>query len=363
MLISLDRKSGMQNSFAKPFEQLAVTCCPPSSNSSLKISVYIPTANRPKMLRVALQSVADQTALGSVAEVVVIENLGNRESEKVCREFPQLPIHYVFRDPPLPPGIESFEEALQHIHCEYLAILFDDDYWAGQHLERSIQSHSLTPGIVASYCTWIGTIGLEGYCTLIEGSYIPWFVSKTPQLAGRRILNLAELIVANLMGVPFHYSSLLVKREIWEKSLDCIRDGNPCDCDRLQPVEFGLYGKVAVDTQPSVFIGIHAGTENERLRKSGEESKWLAGSTDKILKLATLKKIDLYQEVSRQLVKKNVSALELEAKSPLRICKLLGINDSLPAPSFTLRLRRIAKAFFRNACPPILRHWIHTWRK
>ena len=126
------------------------------------------------MLRTALRSIAAQTALSAVGEVVVIENLSNRESGRVCQEFPQLPISYVFRDPPLPPGsVAASRDALGRIHSERMAILFDDDWWMEQHLESAIKSFDQRPDVVASYAVCLWTTGEDGYLDGTYGSFLP----------------------------------------------------------------------------------------------------------------------------------------------------------------------------------------------
>ena len=53
---------------------------------------------------------AAQTWRAGIAEVIVVENGGNRASEAVCGEFSSLPIRYFYRDRPLQPGtVESVE--------------------------------------------------------------------------------------------------------------------------------------------------------------------------------------------------------------------------------------------------------------
>ncbi len=63
------------------------------------ISILLPTAARPEMLRTALQSIAGQTALGQVGRIFVSENGSDKRSGEVCASFPGLPITYLYRDP------------------------------------------------------------------------------------------------------------------------------------------------------------------------------------------------------------------------------------------------------------------------
>ena len=73
----------------------------PSANTR-DVTVVITTIGRPDFLRTALQSVRNQVNRDVIGEVVVSENKGDRRTEQVVREFPDLPIRYLFREPSLP---------------------------------------------------------------------------------------------------------------------------------------------------------------------------------------------------------------------------------------------------------------------
>lgn len=307
------------------------------------------------MLRTALRSVAAQTALSSIAEVVVIENLSDRESEKVCREFSQLPIRYIFRDPPIPPGFDSAKDALRYINSDYLAILFDDDWWGDQHLEKSIESHSFAPGVAASYGTCVWTNGEDGYLTGIHSSFVPWFAAENPKLNGKWILGISELLVAGLLKTSFHFSSLLVSRRIWETSLECIRDGNPFDTDRLISVEFGRHGNVVMDTTPRVFIRMHESQESRRIGGAELGQYWWNKTTEKLLRLAKESDIDLMQEFSKRMQSKSVSGDQLRGEcdfSAVDHLDKVGILKKVP----------LYKKILRQTLPPFLRSLANSIR-
>ena len=65
------------------------------------VQVLIATRRRPDYLRVALESVRAQSAVDRIGTAVVSENGGSRDSQKVCLEFPDLPILYLFQEPEL----------------------------------------------------------------------------------------------------------------------------------------------------------------------------------------------------------------------------------------------------------------------
>ena len=225
------------------------------------ISVLIPTANRPAMLRTALRSVAAQTALSAVGEVVVIENLGNRESENVCKEFPQLPIRYVFRDPPIPPGIEASRDAMSRIRCERMAILFDDDWWMEKHLENAIDALASHPDAVMACATCIWTTGAEKNLIAVYCSFLPWFAASEPQVNHRWVLGLADILVASLINTTFHYSSMIVSSKVYSECLEAAANENNYDTDRMVAVVLGRHGKIICDSRPQVYIREHEARE------------------------------------------------------------------------------------------------------
>ncbi len=308
------------------------------------------------MLRSALCSVAAQTGGSHIGEVVVIENLSNRESGVICRDFPQLRIRYVFRDPPIPPGIESTLDAMKYLTGDYIAFLFDDDWWGEQHLEKSIESHTICPDVVASYgsCIWVN--GEEGYLTGIHSSFIPWFAAEKPKIKGRWVFELNELLIAGLLKTAFHFSSLLIKRSVWEKCLDCIRDGNPYDTDRLMSVEMGKYGKVVMDSAPHVFIRAHESQECTRIGRTSVGQFWHNKSTEKLLLLAEKAGMHLQHEFSRRMSRKSVSIEDLIDNSTRDSFESLVEHGILRKPPMHRKV-------IHQILPPFLRSCLNSMRR
>ncbi len=283
-----------------------------SDSETLKeISIVILTANRPDMLRIALESVLRQTALSNVIELIVIENLGNRQSEKVCLEFPELPIKYYFRNPPIPPGYLSFKDALSHTNCELIAILFDDDWWIDYHLQYAITALTENQDAVAFYAPWITTSGKDKYFASILGSFITYFAAREAPVKNLLTLDLKDLLVASQISTSFHLSTLVANRNILVKAIECFSDGNPYDVDRLISVEFGKYGKVIYDQRPHVNVLIHESNESKRLKSNNEGKKWWINSNESLLRLAANEGIDIEYELSYRMREKKIDLVEL----------------------------------------------------
>ena len=110
------------------------------------VSVLIPTAKRPHFLSTALESVARQTALDRIGEVLVIENGEDRGSGDVCKRFPNLPIKYIYRNPTIPAS-ERTVSILREGSLPFVALLHDDDWWFDFHLERSLEKLGKEPSL------------------------------------------------------------------------------------------------------------------------------------------------------------------------------------------------------------------------
>jgi len=330
------------------------------------ITVLIPTANRPKMLRTALRSVAAQSALVAVAEIVVIENLGNRESESVCREFPNLPIRYIFRDPPMPPGYEALRDALSRVNCQWLALLFDDDWWMERHLEHAIESLTRHSNAVASYAVCLWTTGEEGYLTDVFGSFLIWFGSLNPTKAHRWVLDLSDLLITNIISSAFHFSSMVVKTDVFKKCIACIANGNPYDVDRLIPVELGRHGKVVCDSRPQLYVRNHGGREAIRIVDSGEAEYWFQTSTKQLLALADEMNIDLKHEFEIRIrlkpLKGDVLRI-LQMHTPSSTYNALKERDIQLLPVTSPDRLSLAKTIYRELMPPVLRKTVLRLRR
>ena len=322
------------------------------------ITVLIPTANRPAMLRTALRSVAAQSALGAVAEVVVIENLGNRQSESVCREFPNLPIRYFFRDPPMPPGYDAFRDALSRVSCQWLALLFDDDWWMERHLEEAIESLTTHTGAVASYAVCLWSTGEEGYLTDVYGSFLIWFGALQPRKQHRWVLDLADLLTINIITTAFHFSSMVTRTDVLMQCAECIASGNPYDTDRLIPVELGRHGKVVCDSRPQLYVRSHEDREAHRIVASGEAEYWWQTSTQQLFALADTMNIDLKREfalrIGRQPLEGEVLRMLQRLVSGRSYDALKERNLLVPPLTEATTRPSFLKRIYRELMPPVL---------
>ena len=237
------------------------------------------------MLHTALHSINSQRNKEAIASILVIENGLNNESRAVCSKFPDLPITYVFRDNPLPVGYPSLVDATSYVKTDYLAILFDDDWWFPHHLDAVLSSMAGRRDVVAGYGGSIWTRGEMAKYEEVFGQSNITFATAGSGNAFDVSISLEEMILANLPSTCLHLSSLIVRSETWRSALEVINDGNPYDVDRLLAVRFCEYGRVILKRYPTVAIRRHGGQESARL-DNPEGRRWWDSTNQKILRIA-----------------------------------------------------------------------------
>ncbi len=222
------------------------------------VTVVIPTAARPALLREALASVWAQTARARIAQVLVSENAGGTESEKVCAEFGGLPIKYVRRDPPL--------DRLAHaraIFCteagpaKHTAVLHDDDWWAPDHLARALAWLDEHPWATAWTCAAFMVVGStpEMNC---DDNLLPWFGAGFPPFDGTWELDLTAVMLANLAETTVRYSTLVARTAALVRAAGVVFGmEHPFDNDRLLAFELARQGPVGYRPLPTAFIRVH----------------------------------------------------------------------------------------------------------
>jgi len=107
------------------------------TNSAPKVSIVIPTYNRPGLLTRAIQSVLNQTYQNF--EIVVVDDSLDNETEKVVKNFNENRIKYIRNETKtnLPMARnKGVRESGQD--SKYIAFLDDDDIWLPQFLEKTV---------------------------------------------------------------------------------------------------------------------------------------------------------------------------------------------------------------------------------
>jgi glycosyltransferase involved in cell wall biosynthesis len=220
------------------------------------INIIVPTASRLDMLRTALQSIANQTALEQIDQVVVSENGGSRDSEAVCREFPQLPITYIFRTAPtsaMEHGCLLIKDCLQ---SELTAFLHDDDWWCPTHLARAIAELEAHPD-AGAYGAGHFVVSGESSMLNCSGNLFPWFGSSYAPMTKVWELSRTNVLMAELLGTMSHYSTLVARTEVLRKAAYIFDLKNAFDNDRMLVFALSTFATFVFNPVPEGFIRNH----------------------------------------------------------------------------------------------------------
>jgi hypothetical protein len=250
------------------------------------VTIIIPTASRPMMLRTALQSIAEQTARHQIDRVYVSENGGNRESEQVCAEFPTLPVTYVFRVPMKP--LEHAKVLLEDFLGEspYTAYLHDDDWWGPSHLKNALEALESRPEVgtySASHFIVSGEISKLNCCDNV----FPWFGSSYAPMSSMWELSRLNVLMAQLLNTMAHYSTLVVRTEILRKAAYVFDLGNPFDNDRMLIFALSTFAPFLYNPMPEVFIRNHAAQDcssfawRKQMQHQCETTRWMVEASGK----------------------------------------------------------------------------------
>jgi glycosyltransferase involved in cell wall biosynthesis len=224
-----------------------------------EVTVCITTIGRPHFLRNALQSVQNQIGRNSIAEVVVSENKGDRGSEAVTREFPDLPIRYLFRDPQLPMLAHLFS-TFREARTPYLAILNDDDWWCSNHLADGLSALDANSDAAAfSSASLFVTDERSKNPRWIDRSDAVWLVAGKPSWVVPWMLDVRAMLALCWIYTPFHWSSLITRAEHLRGVMDQLENEtyHTHTIDRLVFAHLCLRGTFCYNPVPDTFVRWH----------------------------------------------------------------------------------------------------------
>jgi hypothetical protein len=220
------------------------------------INIIIPTASRPAMLRTALQSIANQTAIAAIDQVLVSENGGCRESDAVCREFPSLPITYIFRENPTNAMEHGCLLMKDHLQSELTAFLHDDDWWNPTHLARAIETLAAHPQ-AGAYGAGHFVVAGESSMLNCSGNLFPWFGSSFAPMTSVWELSRMNVLMAELLGTMSHYSTLVARTEVLRQAAYIFDLKNRFDNDRMLVFALSTFAPFVFNPIPEGFIRNH----------------------------------------------------------------------------------------------------------
>ncbi len=247
------------------------------------LTVLIPTTARSAMLRQALQSVADQTARDKISRVFVSENAGDRGSQEVCAEFPQLPITYLFREPALPPLGHAQALMKECLQSEFTAILHDDDWWLPGHVEAALLALEAHPDASVYGANYVGFQNDELMQNLDHG-LVAWVAANYPVAAQLWRISASNVLLGSLLNFFVHYSSMVIRTEALRQSAYVYELGNPYDNDRMILFALSRVGAVLFNHQVHAVVRAHAERETarfkveERNQRMRQTTEWMVAS-------------------------------------------------------------------------------------
>jgi len=112
-----------------------------------KVRVVIPTYNREKYLRIAIQSVLNQTFQDF--ELYILDNASTDNTSDVVRSFKDDRISYIRNESNIG-GLANYNKALKVglEKCEYVILFHDDDIMTPQLLEREVKVLDEHPDVI-----------------------------------------------------------------------------------------------------------------------------------------------------------------------------------------------------------------------
>ncbi len=249
------------------------------------VTVLLPTASRPGFLTIALQSIATQTALGKITRIFVSENGGDRTSERICAEYPHLPITYIFREPAVTPLQHAQLLMKECLEGDVIFFLHDDDWWLPQHVEKALAALEAEPEAAAFGSNYALFQGKEISDELNE--LAAWFGMGFPPVEGVWKMNPSHVLLASIFGPVVHYTCLAVRTEALRAAAYVFDLGNPFDNDRMLIYALALKGPLLFGVEFTVGIRVHGNrdsetfTQDERMRRLSETTAWMVGQSRK----------------------------------------------------------------------------------
>lgn len=212
------------------------------------VSVVIPTHNRSKLLRRAVESVLTQTY--DSYELIVVDDASTDDTAELIKSFDDPRVRYLRHD------ISRHASASRNTGSRaamgrYIAYLDDDDEWLPHKLVKQIELIENAPHDVGMVYCWLDYIDADGR-TVAE---------LHPSLRGKVF---GQVLDRQRLG---NSSTLVVRREVFEivggfdEELPRGNDG-----DFIRRVALGC----DVDVVPEVLVRVHLGHGSSRITSSDE---------------------------------------------------------------------------------------------
>ena len=174
------------------------------------VSVVIATYNRAGMVRQAIQSALAQTR--APEEIVVMDDASTDATPETLAELAAAhPRLRVFRRATNSGGVEAWNEAAAQARGDFIAFCADDDRFLSEHLEASVaylEEHPQTGLVHSGFIDVMESPGDESFERRPLRSKVPLATTRGNLLS----------YLTRYYDWPFHPSTLVLRRDVWERS-------------------------------------------------------------------------------------------------------------------------------------------------
>jgi hypothetical protein len=329
------------------------------------VTILIPAANRPGYLRTALASVAAQTAVDEIVEVIVSESTGNSRTGDVCREFPQLPIKYILRDDVVRDPLANFVHHFSALSTprwagEFTVMLHDDDWWTPDFLCKGIDALRANSKASTFCCL---SFNIEGErASKVECDSIPvlffWFGARYPDMAPLWSIDREGMVMSCILDTPAHYATILARAEAYRQSALIYETGNRWDVDRMLLSELSRHGDILFSPIAHAYYRRHA-LQASHLVRVDNRKRQMPKTTEWIIERSGEDRADLadrFYERIRCCPEEGRAELYFRLAMPWALPALVApLDPAHPVARFSRRLRnrmRVRKALHLVLPPP-----------
>jgi len=181
-----------------------------------KVSVIIPTHNRPELLKRAINSVLAQTYQDF--EIIVVDD-GDISAEDIVKSFSDSRIRFIRHETPHRGGSATRNTGIKNATGEFIAFLDDDDEWKKEKLAEQVAVLDNNKEVGLCFCL----------VEAIDGFGRKLYISKTPKegrlspyrdLLKKAFIWTSSMVVRkSLLQPPFLFDETLPKNQEWDLTL------------------------------------------------------------------------------------------------------------------------------------------------
>jgi glycosyltransferase involved in cell wall biosynthesis len=175
----------------------------------MTVSVAIATYNRAAMVQQAIEAALSQTRPPD--EIVVTDDASTDSTWTVLNELADSEPHlHIFRRERNSGGVENWNLAIEQTRGDYIAWCSDDDRFTPGHLEAAIAYLEAHPEVGMVHA---------GFIDAIEADGTSQSVIRPLRFPAARVVNRRNLIayLTRFYDWPFHPSTLVWRREVWDR--------------------------------------------------------------------------------------------------------------------------------------------------